>query len=130
MTLPDSINTKNLSEKELKVLEELIAIAKKKERKISYNRNPSAPSEEYVCRFEIQCRTCKKVYHESYYMEPDRGIGASIGMMIPEDKITDCCKIKTQERQVLTCNFCTERLMLLDKADIIKMYLKEKKRWI
>ena len=119
-----------LSEKEQLVVKKILELAKKKEKRITLKKSVTTPAKEYVCRFEICCKTCGKIYFESYYMEPDKGNGAYIGMMIPENKVTDCCEIRTQERDVLCCNYCVERLMKFEKEDIIKMYLKERRKWI
>ena len=115
-----------LSDEEKRILNKLMSSANKK---VNTKVPISKHLKEYINRYEIHCQTCKLVYFESYYMEPDKETGALMGLLMPEGKVTDCCDIRTSTRSVITCNSCTERLMKLDKEVIIKLYLKEKYRW-
>lgn len=117
----------SLNEKERAILNKLLNATKKTKinTKVPVNRH----LKEYINRYEVSCLTCKLVYFESYYMEPDKETGALLGMLIPEDKVDTCCEVRTSLRKVTTCNSCTKRLMRLEKEEIIKLYLKEKLRW-
>ena len=84
----------------------------------------------YICRYEISCETCHNVYFESYIMTPDIDHKYLFSRPIEEKEIKIDAKIETHEKTTITCRYCIIRLCALEKVDLAKMLIKEKKRWI
>ena len=120
----------NLSAKERQILEELFKLTKKKGAKKNTVCKTDKLQPSYVNRYETRCDTCKAVFFESYYMEQSPEHGGLIGMLIPEDKVTTVCDVRTSVKDVVICKYCKERLMKIPKEEIINRLLKERFKWI
>jgi len=99
-------------------------VKQKKEKKAKIKPQP------YINKYEKTCTTCNSITYEYFHMMLSDSEDFLYSKPIAEEDVDKDLQIRLYKKKLGSCQHCIEKLSKLSKEELIKMYLKEKLKWI